>query len=120
MISIVVLGTATAYAQPFSGKVRLENTSALHTSFEVGQTLRVIISGAAPNAPIQFWLGANGPYYPLPPAASSTDGSGNFSMDVSLGSGSVGQYEETWWVTPAGQSTIQVEPWNDKDALIPF
>lgn len=71
-------------------------TSGDNTNFKVGDRWEIVISGAAPNAPVLMNGGLNGANSPYP--MGNTDASGTFRANGQMGQAEIGNWSEAWRV----------------------
>lgn len=79
--------------------VRLSNLYRGYTNLEVGNTARISITGASPNGTVTFTYDGGGPF-----TAGTTDGAGNFTLDVLMTSTEIGSHTEQWYVNDIEQA----------------
>lgn len=71
-------------------------TSGDNTNFKVGDRWEIVISGAAPNAPVSMNGGKDGANSLFP--MGNTDASGTFRTNGQMGQGEIGSWSEAWRV----------------------
>jgi len=89
--------TPAPAAKTYTASIALNNLSRPGQSFQVGDLYQVVISGAAPNAPVTNSASQNGASLGTT-SYGSTDGSGNFTISGTLQSEHVGSWIEQWTV----------------------
>lgn len=83
------------------GTVTLNNVSYPFTSIEVGNTVQVQITGAAPNGQVTVVQNGGAPY-----VFGTTDASGNWQVTATETAANIGDYQQLWYV-----NGVAVTPW---------
>lgn len=107
-VGAIALAMLTLTATATAASVTLSNLSTPGTNIEVGNTVRVVITGAAPYGTVTVDQTKNGVWGGGPIVMGSTDGNGYYSITATEGPGDVGSYTQVWAVNGvAANPTLQ-------------
>ena len=90
--------------------VSLSNTTHPYTQIEVGDTVKVSITGAAHNGTVTVVQNGNPPY-----VFGTTDANGNWTLNATETSVYVGSYTQIWYV-----NGVQLTPSNPNSTYLPW
>jgi hypothetical protein len=107
---LYLLGMAFYTTTLIGQTVTLSNLSHSYTHLEVGNVVRVQITGAAPFGTVTVVQNGNAPY-----TFGQTDGNGNWSTTSTETSDYVGSYNQVWYV-----NGVALSPNNPNTTYLPY